>query len=165
MRMVLLAGGLALLGATTAPAAADTLLEVTSERLNHEAPIPTFKVDAAWPRLPGDMILGQVPGLSVAEDDTVWILTRPNSLNFSETGLDADPPTAVACCKAPPHVLQFDQEGNLLRGWGGPELAPGESSFQGAGRERTESGDEQWPVNVHGLYVDGDDTARATMRC
>lgn len=158
MRMTVLAGCAAVLGYAATPAAADTLLDVVSERLNHEVPIPSFKVDAAWPRLPEDMILGQVPGLSVAGDDTVWILTRPNSLNFSETGLDADPPTALACCKAPPHILQFDQEGNLLRGWGGPEFAPGESTFEGQGRDRTETGDEQWPVNVHGLYVDSDNT-------
>lgn len=138
------------------PAMADTLVDVASERLSETAPVPTFKVDTSWPRLPEDMILGQIPGLSVASDDTIWILNRPNSLDPTEIGLDMDPPIAVSCCSAPPHVLQFDQDGNLLRNWGGTELAPGESVVEGQGRDRTETGDEQWPANVHGLYVDDD---------
>lgn len=139
-------------------AQAETLVDVASERLDTEVPVPTFKVDTSWPKLPEDMILGQIPGLSVDKDDNIWILTRPNSLNPTEIGLDQDPPITVACCKAPPHVLQFDQQGNLLRSWGGPALAPGESTVTGEGRDAVEEGDEQWPANVHGLYVDDDMT-------
>jgi hypothetical protein len=141
-----------------APAMADSLVEVESGHVDESVPIPTFKADTSWPRLPGDLILGQVPGLSIARDDTIWVLTRPNSLDATETGLDRDPPLTVACCKSPPHVLQFDQEGNLLRSWGGPALAPGESTMTGSGRDAVEEGDEQWPANVHGLYVDADET-------
>jgi hypothetical protein len=108
--------------------------------------MPLFQADASWPRLPQDMILGQSPGLSVDSQDTIWVLTRPNSLDPTESGLAQDPAIALACCRLPPHVLRFDQEGNLLSGWGGPQLAPGE----GEG--------EQWPANVHGLYVDDDGT-------
>lgn len=139
-------------------AQAETLVDVANERLDTEVPVPTFKVDTSWPKLPEDMILGQIPGLSVDKDDNIWILTRPNSLNPTEIGLDQDPPITVACCKAPPHVLQFDQQGNLLRSWGGPALAPGESTVTGSGRDAVEEGDEQWPANVHGLYVDDDMT-------
>lgn len=146
--------------AACAPAAAlaDTLVDVESEHIASDVPMPQFKVDTSWPKLPDDMILGQIPGLAVAQDDTIWILTRPNSLDATETGLDQDPPITVACCKAPPHVLQFDREGNLLRSWGGPALAPGESTVTGSGRNAVEEGDEQWPANVHGLYVDADNT-------
>ena len=136
------------------PAAADVLVDISSERLNEDVPIPAFKADASWPRLPDNLILGQAPGLAVDRDDNVWVLTRPNSLDFSEAGMDADPPIAVECCNAPPHVLQFDQEGDLLRSWGGPMLAPGESTMEGEGQQASEVGDEQWPANVHGLYVD-----------
>lgn len=136
------------------PAQADTLVEIESEHVDESVPMPTFKVDTSWPRLPDDIILGQNPGLSVADDDTIWVLTRPNSLDATETGLDQDPPITAACCRAPAHVLQFDQEGKLLRNWGGPSLAPGESTVTGSGRDRQEEGDEQWPANVHGLYVD-----------
>ena len=138
------------------PALADTLVDVVSERVSEDVPVPTFKVDTSWPKLPDDMILGQIPGLSIAKDNTVWVLTRPNSLNPTEAGRDADPAITEACCKAPPHVLQFDQDGTLLRNWGGPALAPGESTVTGSGRNRNEEGDEQWPANVHGLFVDDD---------
>ncbi|MEO0591593.1 MAG: beta-propeller fold lactonase family protein, partial [Pseudomonadota bacterium] len=141
-----------------ASAQADTLIDVTQERIKDDVPMPVFKADTSWPRLPDDLILGQIPGLSIAEDDTIWVLTRPNSLGATETGRDTNPPITSACCKAPPHVLQFDQEGNLLRSWGGPALAPGESTVTGRGRDRQEEGDEQWPANVHGLYVDAEET-------
>ncbi|EAQ27842.1 hypothetical protein NAP1_09617 [Erythrobacter sp. NAP1] len=140
------------------PALADTLVDVESEHVDESVAMPTFKVDTSWPKLPDDMILGQIPGLSIAEDDTIWVLTRPNSLGPTEIGRDTDPPITQACCTAPPHVLQFDQEGNLLRSWGGTELAPGESTVTGSGRNAVEEGDEQWPANVHGLYVDKDGT-------
>lgn len=157
MKAIILAaaGALALTPAALAAQAGDeALVEVESGRVKQGVPLPTFKADASWPKLPKDLILGQVPGLAVAKDDTVWILTRPNSLGPTETGLDPDPPLTVACCKSPPHVMQFDPSGNLLRAWGGPALAPGESTIIGEGREAREEGDEQWPANVHGLYVD-----------
>jgi hypothetical protein len=147
-----LAGALALVPSALL---ADTLVEVESGRVKEGVPLPTFKADASWPKLPHDLILGQVPGLAVAKDDTVWILTRPNSLNPTEAGQSQDPPITAACCKAPPHVMQFDPAGMLLRAWGGPDLAPGTSTMTGEGREE---GDEQWPANVHGLYVDADNT-------
>ncbi len=154
MRFGRLMLGSAMLAIAGSPALADTLVEVESERLNDEVPFPTFAVDAGWPVLPDDITLGQTPGLAVDRDDNIWILTRPNSLDFTDTGADSG--MSVACCSAPPHVLQFDQDGNLLRAWGGTDLAPGESTFEGEGRDRVENGDEQWPSNVHGLYVDDD---------
>ena len=128
------------------PAMADTLVDIVSERVDESVPMPLFKADAAWPRLPEDIILGQSPGLAVDSQDTIWVLTRPNSLDPTESGLAQDPAIALACCKLPPHVLRFDQEGNLLSGWGGPQLAPGDGDA------------EQWPANVHGLYVDDEGT-------
>ena len=128
------------------PAMADTLVDIVSERVDESVPMPLFKADAAWPRQPEDIILGQSPGLAVDSQDTIWVLTRPNSLDPTESGLAQDPPIALACCKLPPHVLRFDQEGNLLSGWGGPQLAPGDGDA------------EQWPANVHGLYVDDEGT-------
>jgi len=109
-----------------------------------DRPIPRFAVDAAWPDLPDDVILGQVPGLAVDRHDNVWILQRPNSLGFSDTGLDQDPPIAV-CCRAAPHVLTFSQDGELVGEWGGEEFAP------------EVDGVNQWPANVHGLFVDDED--------
>ena len=109
---------LAALAATTMShfaAQADTLIDVAQEHIDKDVPMPVFKADTSWPKLPDDLILGQIPGLSIAEDDTIWILTRPNSLGATETGRSTNPPITAACCKLPPHVMQFDQDGNLLR--------------------------------------------------
>ncbi|MEM6827741.1 MAG: hypothetical protein AAF553_07335 [Pseudomonadota bacterium] len=139
-------------------AAPSALVEVTSGRISFDHPMPQFKVDAAWPRLPENMILGQVSGLAIDKDDNVWIANRPNALGFSDIGRDANPPTTKACCNAPPHVIQFSADGAYMRGWGGPDLAPGESTLEGSGRRATETGDEQWPRNIHGIFVDEDMT-------
>lgn len=106
--------------------------------------MPRFKVDAGWPRLPETWILGQVPGLSVDQYDHVWILQRPNSLGRTETGLAASPPTAL-CCEPAPHVIRFTPAGIVDKAWGGESQAP---SINGV---------NQWPANVHGLYVDDND--------
>ena len=106
-----------------------------------DRPIPRFVVDAGWPEMPDGQMIGQVPGLAVDGEDNVWILQRPNSLGFSDTGLDQDPPIAV-CCRAAPHVMKFAQDGALLSSWGGEAHAP------------EIDGVSQWPSNVHGLYVD-----------
>jgi DNA-binding beta-propeller fold protein YncE len=56
-------------------------------------------------------------------------------LEPSEAGADLDPPISTCCKKAPP-VLEFDQQGNLLRHWGGP----------GQGYD--------WPNSNHGIFID-----------
>lgn len=152
--MTALALGAAMCGAS--PALADTLVEIDSEHIDKSVPMPVFKADASWPRLPENMILGQISGLDVDKDDNIWIANRPNALGFTDIGRDSNPPMTQACCSAPPHILQFDQDGNVLRGWGGPELAPGESTIEGEGRNAVEKGDEQWPRNIHGIFVDDD---------
>lgn len=108
-------------------------------------PLPEFKVDASWPSLPETWIIGQVPGLTVDKHDNVWVLHRPNSLSALDLGSAQTPPTGL-CCEAAPHVLQFSPAGKLLRAWGGNALAP------------EENGVNQWPDNVHGLFVDDRDT-------
>ena len=100
--------------------------------------LPAFKVDAAWPKpLPENWILGQVAGIAVARDDTIWVIHRPATLVDDEKGALASPP-ATKCCKPAPPVLQFDRQGNLQRSWGGP----------GAGYD--------WPQSEHGIFVDDD---------
>lgn len=121
------------------------LVDVASGRIKQGVPLPQFKIDASWPNLPPEQIIGQVPGLAIDSEDDVWILHRPNSLGGTDLGLEEDPPSAV-CCRAAPHVLQFSPAGELLSAWGGPELAP------------DVDGTNQWPANVHGLYVDDEET-------
>jgi len=90
--------------------------------------VPTFHVDPNWPKpLPNHWIIGAVVGVSVDRRDHVWIVHRPSTLQPNETRSIWRP--------APP-VLEFDQDGTLLRSWGGP--GPG----------------YQWPELEHGIFVD-----------
>ena len=128
------------------PIGAQALVKVVSEHVAPDVPMPLFQADAAWPRLPADTILGQVPGLSVDDEDTVWIIQRPNSLDMHEAGLGQEPPTTQGCCKPAPHVMRFAEDGRLLAAWGGEDLAP------------KIDGESQWPSNVHGIFAADDGT-------
>jgi DNA-binding beta-propeller fold protein YncE len=97
---------------------------------------PRFEVDPMWPKpLPNHWLLGMTIGVSVDAQDHVWIIHRGGSLERMENYAAANPP-ASECCMAAPPVLEFDEEGNLLRHWGGP----------GQGYD--------WPVSNHGITVD-----------
>ena len=101
--------------------------------------VPQFQVDPFWPKpLPNNWLVGQVAGVHVDKRDRVWIIHRPASLSDREVGAASNPPISKCCFPAPP-VLEFDQDGNLVRFWGGP----------GAGYE--------WPTSEHGIYVDNND--------
>ncbi|HZF03885.1 MAG TPA: hypothetical protein VE932_06090 [Patescibacteria group bacterium] len=100
---------------------------------------PRFEVDAAWPKpLPNRWLMGQAAGVAVDTRDHVWVVQRPKSLTEDERGATLTPPRSLCCVPAPP-VLEFDRDGNLVQGWGGP----------GDGYA--------WPANEHGIYVDHQD--------
>ncbi len=90
-----------------------------------EGGVPIFEIDPTWPKIPAQFKVGF--GTAVVGDSKghVWILSRPRRLPKE------DQPFA-----APP-VMEFDQAGNYIQGWGG-KSGPG----------------YQWPSNEHGLYVD-----------
>ena len=90
------------------------------------ADLPVFEVEPGWPTVPANWVLGEVSSIAVAADDHVWVLHRPRSI-----------PEADRARAAPP-VLEFDQDGKLLRSWGGA----------GEGYD--------WPQREHGISVDGD---------
>ncbi len=93
---------------------------------------PAFQVDPAWPKLPSKWELGQVSGVAVDARDHVWIIQRPWSLESDEK---AGNPEAECCVPAPP-VMEFDNDGNYVQGWGGE--APG----------------YEWPKDEHTIHVD-----------
>ena len=100
------------------------------------AGVPTFQVDASWPKFDGNWIFGSIGGVFVdPKNDHVWVLNRPRTLQSDENYAAQTPPIAD-CCVPPPFVMEFDQNGRFLTGWGGP----------GAGYE--------WPANEHGLSID-----------
>ena len=93
---------------------------------------PTFEVDPFWPHVPPQWTLGQVTGVSVDARDHVWILHRAWSIQDDEKAQNPE----AACCREAPPVMEFDENGNYLQGWGGP----------GAGYE--------WPADEHAIHVD-----------
>ena len=86
--------------------------------------LPRFQVDARWPKIPNNWAFGPVTSIRVDEQDHVWILQRPRSVQGDQKGREAPP------------VLEFDADGNFLNGWGGP----------GSGYD--------WPDNEHGFDLD-----------
>jgi len=96
---------------------------------------PRFEVDPLWPKpLPNHWILGSTIGVWVDTDDHVWIIHRSSAtLANNEKTLETK---QGECCAGAPPILEFDQEGNLLRHWGGP----------GQGYE--------WPDSNHGIFID-----------
>lgn len=77
-------------------------------------PVPLFAVDAAWPTLPDNWILGQVPGLSVDASDNVWIAQRPASAPRLSLGLEN---RSAICCERAPEVIKFSPDGKMLAAW------------------------------------------------
>jgi DNA-binding beta-propeller fold protein YncE len=98
--------------------------------------VPKFEPDPYWPKpLPNNWMLGQVAGIYVDSHDHIWVTSRPRSLDNNDKYAALNPPEADCCIPSPP-ILEFDQAGNVIQGWGGP----------GAGYE--------WPDNEHGMFVD-----------
>jgi len=97
---------------------------------------PRFEVDPLFPKpLPNDWLLGNAIGVAVDAQDHIWIVHRPDTVNANEAAAEQKPPVGTCCRRAPP-ILEFDQQGNLLRHWGGP----------GQGYD--------WPASNHGIFID-----------
>lgn len=105
---------------------------------------PTFEADPAWPKqLPNKWIVGVVSGIAVDARDHIWVVHRAAGLTDTEKAAALTPPQAECCIPAPP-VIEFDAQGNVIQGWGGP----------GAGFE--------WPDEEHGITVDRKDNVWIT---
>lgn len=101
--------------------------------------IPTFTIAPEWPRLPDNTLIGQVSGVAVGADDTIWIVQRPKSISSWELGLEHEPAEAL-CCRSMHEVVQFSPEGTVLRQWTMSDTHPL--------REKL------WPQSIHGIFVD-----------
>jgi hypothetical protein len=114
------------------------ILQNQAEAQEKTVEAPRFEVDPYWPKpLPNHWLLGSAIGVWVDAEDHIWMIHRgADTLADNENGMALDPPRAPDCCQAAPPVLVFDQEGNLLKYWGGP----------GEGYE--------WPDSNHGIHVD-----------
>ena len=100
------------------------LLVMAAGRAEKTAAVPIYRVDASWPKpLPNHWLMQGVPDLVVDKDDHIWVMNRPRDIMPDESGAASDPPR-TDCCKAAPAVLEFDTQGNLIKGWGGPGYVP-----------------------------------------
>jgi len=84
--------------------------------------IPSFEVDPSWPTIPNGWVLGQVASAASDEQDHIWVLQRSRSVRPGQ--------------RTGPPVMEFDEDGNYIQGWGGP----------GEGYD--------WPRSEHGIFVD-----------
>jgi sugar lactone lactonase YvrE len=99
---------------------------------------PLFKVDPSWPlEMPNHWIMGAVTGVFVDAKQRVWVTHLPETLTEEELYEEQKPPMG-SCCKAAPPVLEFDQQGKLVQGWG-----------QGSMTDFS-----NWPRDPHGIFVD-----------
>ena len=86
--------------------------------------VPVFEVDATWPKLPNNWVMGDPSSIAVDRKDNVWVLHRPRTV-----------PSDKKDHAAPP-VVEFDKNGKFVQAWGGPSDA------------------FEWPDTEHGIYVD-----------
>ena len=97
--------------------------------------VPVLEVDPFWPKMPEKFLFGPVRGVSIDAQDHVWIAQDGSGLSADMRGAAANPPQAECCMPAPP-IVEFDANGNYIKGWGGA----------GDGYD--------WPQQIHGLYID-----------
>ena len=128
--------------------------------------LPVFQVDAGFPTMPDHTVLGGVGGVTADSHGNVWVFHRPHTLeegNAFENGYKPAPP-----------VLQFDEKGKYIQGWGGPS-ATGEYQWTNRGglhsayaecascsEERRTNGDGRPGSGEHGIYVDHKDNVWVT---
>jgi DNA-binding beta-propeller fold protein YncE len=130
--------GTGLIAAVAALGVGQQLLEQrASAQAKSAVQAPRFEVDPMWPKpLPNHWVMGNVIGVGVDTQDHVYLIHRgAGSLEAKEIYAAENPPASECCLPAPP-VLEFDAEGNLVKGWGGP----------GQGFE--------WPDSNHGITPD-----------
>jgi DNA-binding beta-propeller fold protein YncE len=105
-------------------AAGEELVLRTAPRVSAAEAIPAFEVDAGWPTLPNNWIMGDPASVTVDRHDNIWVIQRPRTLPRERWS------------QAAPPVLEFDKDGKFIRAWGGP------------------SESYEWPDNEHLIYVD-----------
>ena len=90
-----------------------------------DVPVPQYKVDPFWPRvpLPNAWIIQGVPTMTVDDRDHIWIISRSDDIRPDEAMASYDPPRSD-CCIAAPDIVEFDPEGNVVNAWGGPGHHP-----------------------------------------
>lgn len=116
---------------------------------HHAAPVPSFALDPSWPKaLPNNWVWGGADSVATDKHGHIWVLSRPAGVPAAEL--------AAGKIAAPP-VVELDQDGNFIRGWGGPGWV--QPWFT------TTVPLPDYPVGTpaeHGIYVDNDDNVWLT---
>jgi len=114
-------------------------LPLSSQAATADEKVPEYTLDLSWPKLPlpNHWALGLINGIDVDADNHVWMFHSPELVPWYATGAAQTPP-ASKCCVPAPAIIEFDEDGNVLRAWGDPAKAEG----------------YDWPSAGHGLYVD-----------
>ncbi len=86
-------------------------------------PMPSFQFDTQWLKMPANLVAGEIVAVAVDRKDHLWVLHRPGTV------------TGRATAGIAPPIMEFDADGQYIRGFGGP----------GAGYE--------WPGKEHSLAV------------
>ncbi len=91
--------------------------------------------------VPDGRALGPIVGLAIAPDDGhLWVLHMVEELRYG-------PPAGVENPEARlPPVVEFDEKGNFVQAWGGPEHLP------------PVDGRAQWPRQEETISIDGEGT-------
>jgi hypothetical protein len=86
---------------------------------------PVYKVDPFWPKpLPNKWSMQQIVDIYVDKNDHIWIINRHTDARPDELGAATNPPRSECCVKSP-EIIEFDQEGNVVKAWGDDNYAPG----------------------------------------
>jgi hypothetical protein len=102
---------------------------------------PQYKVEPFWPKLlPNTWAFGVLAGVIADKADNIWIIQRPKTVEPYLGGGATTPPTAACCMPAPP-VVAFNQDGDVVKSWGGPSKQVGGEGYE-------------WPSSEHGIAVD-----------
>lgn len=97
---------------------------------------PQFRVDPFWPKpLPNRWSMQQVTGVFVDHNDHIWFVNRGAVAEGDEIGGEGTP-ARIDCCVRGPEIIELDQAGTVVKGWGGPGYIP------------------QWPTAMQTVLVD-----------
>ena len=130
--------------ATHLPIAQTGLVPLETNPINGQK-MPCFAADTSWPRIPSGFLIGQVSGVAVDPQGDIWVVNRPNSLHAMDLGAMQTPPISL-CCRPLQEVIEFSPQGEIKRNWSGQASAP------------TIAGVKQYPANIHGIFVDDDES-------
>ena len=100
--------------------------------------VPEYALDTSWPKLPlpNKWALGLINGIFVDTHNHLWLYHSPELVPGYARGAAANPPSGK-CCVPAPAIIEFDEQGNVVRSW---DIGPGR------GYDAPSAG--------HGLYID-----------